>query len=165
MENHRDIPPEYYGRWWKVVNDEFGEIVNDEDNAADSAETERREETREDELQTPEATYNQGASTSLATGQESSTTQSVPHSTQIEGLPERPTAQEADLLADYLSYGLSLREAREAHKKEQELADLKHRMRENKRAIQRGAVNTRGSTTHIGPANNTSGRGRGLSFN
>ena len=28
MEKYPDIPQELYGRWWKVVNDEYGEIVS-----------------------------------------------------------------------------------------------------------------------------------------
>ena len=41
MEAHCDIPPEYYGRWWKVINDEFGEIINDDETSqAGNGETE-----------------------------------------------------------------------------------------------------------------------------
>ena len=29
MEKYPDIPKELYGRWWKVVNDEYGEIVSE----------------------------------------------------------------------------------------------------------------------------------------
>ena len=30
MENHPEIPAELYGKWWKIVNEEYGEIVPDE---------------------------------------------------------------------------------------------------------------------------------------
>ena len=30
MEKYPDIPEELYGRWWKAVNDEYGEIVKDD---------------------------------------------------------------------------------------------------------------------------------------
>ena len=34
METHPDIPGEYYGRWMEAVNNEFGEVI--EDNESDN---------------------------------------------------------------------------------------------------------------------------------
>ena len=28
MEKHPEIPSEIYGRWWKIMNNEFGDIIN-----------------------------------------------------------------------------------------------------------------------------------------
>ena len=38
MEKHPEIPSDLYGRWWKVINDEYGEIVqtNEEPTAANN---------------------------------------------------------------------------------------------------------------------------------
>ena len=38
MEKNPEIPSELYGRWWKVINDEFGEIITDEDQISRGAE-------------------------------------------------------------------------------------------------------------------------------
>ena len=52
MEAHREIPPEYYGRWWKVVNEEFGEIINDDETVqSDDGEAEVN---AQEESQTPD---------------------------------------------------------------------------------------------------------------
>jgi hypothetical protein len=158
MESHRDIPPEYYGRWWKVVNDEFGEIINQDE--ATETEIESRQEERQDEVPAQNENVNQ-----VPTEAERSKRPSYSNSNVQQNPSNTPSPHEQDLLADYLAYGLSLNEAREAHKKEQELAELKHKMRENKRAIQRGAINKRGAQTRIGPTSTPSGRGRGLTFN
>ena len=40
MENYQDIPNELYGRWYKVINEEFGE-VNGESDQAKSVEPQR----------------------------------------------------------------------------------------------------------------------------
>ena len=31
METHPEVPKEFYGRWWKIINEEYGEIVNESD--------------------------------------------------------------------------------------------------------------------------------------
>ena len=162
MEAHRDIPPEYYGRWWKVVNDEFGEIIN-EDETPETENDDPQPQTQE-ELQ-PKNTANDQQPPRIEAEKSKRSTNLHERRSQQESNDSTP--QEQDLLADYLAYGLSLEEAREAHRKEQELAELKHKMRENKRAIQRGAINARGSKsqTNVGPRPTPSGRGRGLTFN
>ena len=32
MENNPEVPPEFYGKWWKIINEEFGEIVQEKEN-------------------------------------------------------------------------------------------------------------------------------------
>ena len=75
------------------------------------------------------------------------------------------TRQEEENLADYLNLGMSVAEARQCFNKEVETAELRLRIRENKRSIQRGDIGGSSRTT-IGNAQANSGRGRGgLSFN
>ena len=141
-----------------MVNDEFGEIIKEDE--ATETEIESRQEERQDEVPAQNENVNQ-----VPTEAERSKRPSFSNSNVQQNPSDTPSPHEQDLLADYLAYGLSLNEAREAHKKEQELAELKHKMRENKRAIQRGAINKRGAQTRIGPTTTPSGRGRGLTFN
>ena len=32
MEKHPEIPSELYGQWWKVISDEFGPIIEEDEN-------------------------------------------------------------------------------------------------------------------------------------
>ena len=78
---------------------------------------------------------------------------------------QRISKDEAEQLSDYLDLGLSISDAREVYKREIELAEMKKRIRDNKRAANRGAISsTRSQTTRIGPLGTSSYRG-GLSFN
>ena len=143
-----------------MVNDELGELMEEEGEQSNTNEVDISAPNQEEEPSiTPRTnvSYNPDAEKSKNRPQ-------YHHTQQTE---ERPTPHEEDLLADYLSYGLSLTEAREAHKKEKELAELKFKMRENKRALQRGAISTKGAKrgTNIGPLARSSGQGRGLTFN
>ena len=31
MKKYPEIPSKLYGRWWKFINDEFGEIIEDDE--------------------------------------------------------------------------------------------------------------------------------------
>ena len=74
---------------------------------------------------------------------------------------ERLSRIESENLADYLRIGMSIKEAREAFKKELEMAELKQKIRDSKRSELRGQ-----SRTTIGATYNNRGGGRGgLSFN
>ena len=163
MDQNPDIPAEMYGRWWQIVNEEFGEITT---GANASNETNSHEEgdevNNEMEVNAQEDVVHVRTSSNKAgpknTGQNA--TNSTDRSNQ-----QRLTREEADNLADYLDLGLSITDAREAFKKEIELAELKRKIRDNKRATNRGAISAsnRGNTSRIGQWGNQSNRG--LSFN
>ena len=143
METHKEISQELYGKWWKVVNDHYGEII---------------EEGNEEELADQPELINSEPSNKQAptTHQRSDTT-----SRQSEGR-EKLTREEEDNLSDYLKLGMSIQEARDYLKKEIELAEIKMKIRENKRATNRGAINR----TSIGPSSSSTGSRRGgLTFN
>ena len=36
MEKFPEIPSKLYGKWWKVINDEFGEITEEEEHDPDA---------------------------------------------------------------------------------------------------------------------------------
>ena len=58
-----------------------------------------------------------------------------------------------------------MNEARDAHKKEKEVAELRMRIRDNARLKNRGSIEASRRTT-IGPTTSSSGAGRGgLSYN
>ena len=73
----------------------------------------------------------------------------------------RLTREEEENLADYLNLGMSINEAKEAFKVELEAAELRLKVRENKRARQAGSIQL-ANRTRMGPS--VSGRG-GLTFN
>ena len=78
---------------------------------------------------------------------------------------ERLTKDEENNLADYLNLGMSIREARAAFQTEVEAAELRHKVRENQRAQQRGSIKSTGRN-QWGASTSTASRGRGgLSFN
>ena len=77
----------------------------------------------------------------------------------------RLTRVEESNLADYLSIGMSIEEAREAFDTEVKAAELRLRVRENQRARQRGSIQST-SRASWGPSSSNRGTGRGgLSFN
>ena len=142
MENHKDIPEELYGKWWKVVNEHFGEIIveeNEDEMSQEVAESHQAQQNRsQDQQQQPEAT------SSNQRGK------------------ERLSRVEEENISDYLKLGMSITEAREFLRKETEMAEIKMKICENKRAANRGAINR----TSIGPSTSNRGSGRGgLSFN
>ena len=110
MEKHPEIPSKLYGRWKKVINDEFGEIIDEvEEN---DTENERAQVTTQDEQQPQGTTGQQVPNESEAERPDRSTN---PNATSSHRQPEAASAEEQNLLADYLTYGLSLNEAHEAH--------------------------------------------------
>jgi predicted metal-dependent hydrolase len=144
MENNPDIPPEFYGKWWKIVNEEFGEII------------------QESEEETPGQTDNQDEENQHSSNDP--TPNSSSNQTKNSTEP-RITRDESENLADYLRIGMSIEEARNAFQKEIELAELRQKIRDSKREENRGAISS-SSRTRIGPTTNTRGRGRGgLTFN
>jgi hypothetical protein len=144
MENNPDIPPEYYGKWWKIVNEEFGEIITEgEENVP------REQNTAEQDIQAPSNRTEQNPS-------ESQTTRST---------TPKLTKDESDNLADYLGIGMSIDEAREAFQKEIQMAELRQKIRDSKRDGTRGGIGNTHRTT-VGPTSSSRGSGRGgLTFN
>ena len=139
MESNPEIPAKLYGKWWKIVNDEFGEIIQEDGPQATETEPEV----------TP--TNNQNASESANDAPQNN----VPR--------ERLSRQETDNLSDYLRIGMSIADARQAFQKEIEMAEIKQKIRESKR--QENSYQS-GSRTRIGDTTNSGRRGRGgLSFN
>ena len=155
MENNPEIPPEFYGKWWKIVNEEFGEIIQDN-------ESRPQEEEEEQTLRVEEET--EGRIQPNQNQTQTRTNQRQPRSDGgTRDSEDRLSKQETDNLADYLRIGMSITEAREAFKKEVEMAELRQKIRDSKRQENRGAI--RNSTT-IGGSFSARGRGRGgLSFN
>ena len=150
MENHKEISQELYGKWWKVVNDHYGEIIEEgnEEELADQP-----------ELSNPEPS-NQRAPT-IHQRSEAATRHNETATRHNEGA-EKLTKEEEENLSDYLTLGMSIEEARDYLKKEIEMAEIKMRIRDNNRARNRGAINR----TSIGPSTSTTGSRRGgLTFN
>ena len=146
MEKHQDVPVELYGRWKKVVDEEFGEIIESPDGGAEDITA-----TRPTSVVSRETVPDREKQSETATAINKSSM----------------TVEEEDELAEYLNFGLSVSAARDMRQKEKELSDLKFQMRENRRATERGAINARGihHQTKYGERPTPSGRGRGLTFN
>ena len=143
MENHKEISQELYGKWWKVVNDHYGEIIEEEND--------------EDLADQPQQSNDHPATQQAPTIQQGSET-----TTRQSERGEALTKEEEDNLSDYLKLGMSIEEARDYLKKEIEMAEIKMRIRDNNRARSRGAINR----TSIGPSSSTTGSRRGgLTFN
>ena len=143
MENHKEISQELYGKWWKVVNDHYGEIIEEEND--------------EDLADQPHQSNDHPATQQAPTIQQGSET-----TTRQSERGEVLTKEEEDNLSDYLKLGMSIEEARDYLKKEIEMAEIKMRIRDNNRARNRGAINR----TSIGPSSSTTGSRRGgLTFN
>jgi hypothetical protein len=155
MERNPEIPEEIYGKWWKIVGQEFGEIIPDDN----------------EERQEPRAAPRESDPFEAATRDYAST---VAQETSDTGQEKNKSSakttsslsrEEEDRLSEYLSLGMSISEARVNYAKEIELAELRHRIRENQRNNQRGAIRNE-TRTNIGPSTRYQGRGRGgLSFN
>ena len=98
MENHKDIPEEIYGKWWKVVNEHFGEIIAEE---------------------TEEETANkQDDSNSTAHNQQTSNKQQRSEApTPQQPNQERLSREEGENLTDYLKLGMSIRKQETTLKK------------------------------------------------
>ena len=143
MENHKEISQELYGKWWKVVNDHSGEIID--------------EENEEEPASQPEPSNRQQADQQATTIQQRSD-----RATQQSKGGETLTKDEEDNLSDYLKLGMSIEEARSYFKKEIEMAEIKMKIRDNNRARNRGAING----TTVGPSSSSTGSRRGgLTFN
>ena len=156
MEKHPEIPSDLYGRWWKVINDEFGEIVPEND----EAETEQME-------SEPSCNYIEHNMNPPQAVSASAIVQQVPKEKQSEVGQKlyKLTPEEEENLSAYLGLGLTLNEAREQFKKEIEVAEMRQKIRDNARLINRGAIGAI-RRTNIGPSENSRGKGRGgLSFN
>ena len=157
METYPEIPPEFYGKWWKVVNEEFGELIEDKDTQARTG-GEDGSQAVEEEPEVVEQTVR--PQTQMGNKQNS-----LPSSRDIRTTTERLSRQENENLEDYLRIGMSVTEAREAFNKEVEMAELRQRIRDSKREESRGAIRNANRTT-IGSSAGARGRGRGgLSFN
>lgn len=130
----------------KIVNDEFGEIIQEDNN---------------DELTQSET--NAQVSSDLPTNQPpKSTPVTITESNKAQ---EKLSNKETNNLADYLRIGMSINEARQAFQREIEMVELKHDIRESERQEQHGPLGYNNITT-ISDTSSNKGRGRGgLSFN
>ena len=153
MESNPDVPQELYGKWWQAVNTEFGEIIQDQE--------ENQEKTSLPETIPESNTETSSANHSSATINQRSSN----NHNQASTLRSELTIEEEENLADYLRLGMSLTEARETFQKEVEMAEIRLKIRESKRNLQRGTITTIGSSGLASRGNgNVRGRG-GLSFN
>jgi hypothetical protein len=173
MGQYQDIPDEIYGRWYQVINEEFGEVVKPQDQNITNQPEER--EPSETDKQTQQAEQAQSS-----TRQQTSVIQKkmafVSNRNRTQRNPPTPaentahhstiTREEEISLADFLAVGLSLTEARSMKENEDKLAAIKFKARELKRQRESGAILSRGakSTTRFGPGS-TLGRRGGTSFN
>ena len=148
-------PPSSNGQAWQFplttrgrlkTPDEFGEIIPEGGNIEQTNEVPST-------LEPPSAN---SESTSTHVDQNRTARKQNIRSTEA-----RPTREEENNLSEYLSLGMSIKEAREAFKIEIEAAELRFRIRDNQRARQSGSIQT-ANRTRTGPS--TSGRG-GLTFN
>ena len=179
MERYQDIPTEIYGKWLKVVNEEFGEIVvTHDDNAVSEVITDQAnmpsqgepEPTASDSLsRDTRAPQNRGQHRQIqlkpafvSSRPAKSSATSTSYRQNVNRNERSITAEEEDNLADFLAVGMSLTEARALFQKQVELSEIKQRAREIKRNTQRGDIVQRGSYTRIGPSGSQRG---GLSFN
>jgi hypothetical protein len=156
MEKNPEIPQDYYGKWWKIVNQEFGEIIPEQgENNVDQQE--------QDSSEQPSAqSAKELTTTSTSEGSSHPNIQArIPTSRK----PTNLSREEENNLSEYIALGMSITEARESYQKEMEMAELKLRIRENQRNSLRGAIRNE-TRTKIGPTASYRGGGRGgLSFN
>ena len=171
IENNPDIPEEMYGRWWQVVNEEFGPVISENeerDVAGDEIEEEMQSNHQRNGTHPDEQTETRRQDTRRQERiQDENTSVRAKQSKSRPEVPEKKlTSREEEELADFLDVGLSVTEARIMRQKEEELAALKLKIRENKRAVNRGAISgsSRSNETRVGPWGMPSRRG-GLSFN
>ena len=137
IKNNPKIPEEMYCRWWQVVNEEFGQIISENEVQNEAGEdVEEEVQSREPRH---ESNYSQQTEKCQAEKYQAETQANLTR--KLASNTERPTArmtrQEEEELADYLDIGLSITEARMMRQKELELAALKQKIRENKRDGQR----------------------------
>ena len=172
MEHYQDIPNELYGRWYQVINEEFGEVIGGTDQAK-SVEPQRTSDITEKESG-PQASSSSGRLPTQIQRKPafiSKRTQPAPRAATLSNpshqQPNVTRQDEQDLLADFLAVGLSIEEARDMYQKETELAAIKMKAREIKRNINRGEIISRGNNNraNIGPRGSGTGQRGGLSFN
>ena len=130
MEKHPHIPKDMYSRWWKVINEEFGDIIENK-----AIEEEERITIRDQEP--PKSVEPQPVTTNDKQDQQPS------KRTEVGDKLYLLSKEEEEDLAVYLDLGMSLNEAREQHKKELEVAEMRMRIRENVRLKNRGSVESK----------------------
>ena len=166
MENNPEIPMELYGRWKKVIDQEFGEIV-DQPNGEAMWEDQYEDATPQ-EVSTVNEQSNAGPTTSTTNIiQPPAPTPMAAERSTLKPITQM-TEEEEDELAEYLNIGMTLAEARQMKANEKRLAEVKLQIREQRRATERGAIRgrgTRAAPTRYGQGASQRGSGRGLTFN
>ena len=171
MDHYQEIPKEIYGRWYKVVNEEFGEVIQPQDKTTEQhTEDQQPPPTTEQSAQPRSQPKSSTIQRKMAfvsnrnrTPRDDNTSR---ESTSNQTTANAITREEETSLADFLAVGLSLTEARSMKENEDKLAAIKLQARELKRQTQRGAITSRGADrqTRLGPGSSTGRRG-GLTFN
>jgi hypothetical protein len=146
MEKHPEIPSELYGRWWKVINDEYGAIIEEDESDPQIIES---------SIAPPSSETRNVPERSTRNDYQPTTTRD--NNCQNEGLSK----DEEEQLADYLHLGMTLKDARAAFKVELEAAELRFKVRESQRARQAGSIQV-ANRHRPGPSSSTRG---GLTFN
>ena len=190
MEHYTTIPESLYGRWLGVINEQFGEIIQNGEsntetqNSVSETQIEPRAETRSDitqEQPEPSRTQDDPPRRFELKPAFVSRARPAPRRTQDSSNPgaqwqrsskptnsnqgQKLTREEEDNLAEYLNLGMSIEEARDTFKKEIEMAELRARIRENQRNRSRGEIGS-SNRTQVGNSSSNRGIGRGgLSFN
>jgi hypothetical protein len=166
MESNPEIPMELYGRWKKVIDQEFGEIVDQPNGGV------LWEDQYEDVTPQEESTVNEQSNVGPITTTTNNTQTPAPTPLAATSSTLKPitrmTEEEEDELAEFLNIGMTLAEARQMKANEKRLAEVKLQIREQRRATERGAIRgrgTRAAPTRYGQGASQRGSGRGLTFN
>ena len=112
----------------KVINDKFGEIVGEEEGPANLNEDrfsflDQFEENQKEKETEPETDLQLQNEHQTRSGTRREVGQKL----------YKQTTEEENTLSNYLELGMTLNEARDAHKKEKEVAELRMRIRDNAR--------------------------------
>ena len=138
MNKNPDIPEEMYGRWRKVIGQEFGEVLPP--TALDKVWVEQNDSSAEQEMP-----KEQHMVTLPQKPEQSNETRPVPNQQSKLTPFVRLTKEEEDDLAKFLNFGMTIAEAREMRANKKKLSEVKQQMREQRRATERGAIVNRGS--------------------
>ena len=145
-----------YGRWWKIINDEYGEIVEDSNVPGPVAAINKEGSHNSEPESQPLTSQNRGQQES----QPQNDRQTSSDKNEVGQKLYQLTPEEESNLSAYLSLGMTLADAREQFKKEVEVTKMRLRIREKARLQQRGSIEAARRTT-IGPTSSTRGAGRG----
>ena len=125
MENHPEVPKEMYGRWWKIINDEYGEIVEDSNIPGPVAPTNKERSHISEPVNQPLTSQTRGHHETQPLNDHQTSSDKNEVGQKLYQL----TPEEENNLSAYLGLGMSLSDAREQFKKEVEVTEMRLRIR------------------------------------